>query len=105
MINAALTARVATTKRRLLAGGLLLDIEIGTPGARDNRGRPGATTWEPAVAYIEDITALDRASALTTDRNDNTVVIILDPTAIKDSQLLRWGTPLKTFLIKAIDGV
>ena len=36
----ALTSRIAATKRRLLAGGVLQEVEWGVPtGERDERGR------------------------------------------------------------------
>ena len=35
----ALTARIAAAKRRLLAGGMLQEVEWGIPGVPDMRGR------------------------------------------------------------------
>ena len=55
-------------------------------------------------ALIEQRPALDR-STIDTDRADNTVLIILDPVAITDTDTFRWGNPAHTYKVKAIDGV
>ena len=44
MLADALTAKIAAAKRRLLAGGLLQEVEWGIPtGERDVRGRRNFT--------------------------------------------------------------
>ena len=104
MIDAALTARIAAAKRRLLAGGLLQEIEFGVPsGEPDIRGR---RTYEYSMldALIEQRPALDR-STIDTDRADNTVLTILDPVAILTEHLFRWGDPPHTYSVKAVDGL
>ena len=55
-------------------------------------------------ALIEQRPALDRAT-LSTDRTDNTVLIILDPVAITDADTFRWGSPPHVYRIKQVDGV
>ena len=77
MIADVLTARVALEKRRLLAGGLLQEVEWGIPGEPDVRGRR-TFTYTPLDALIEQRPALDRGT-LSTDRADNTVLTIFDP--------------------------
>ena len=100
----ALTARIAATKRRLLAGGVLREIAwLRKSGPIDLRGRQAVTTTL-IDALIEQRPALDR-SASDTDRADNTVLTILDPVAITDEHLFRWGDPPHTYKIKAIDGL
>ena len=104
MLNDALTARIASTKRRLLKGGLLQPVEWGVPGERDERGRR-AFTYSEIEAFIEDRPALDR-SAIDTDRTDATVLFIFDPLAITDEHVFRWGDPrLHTYSVKSIDGL
>ena len=49
--------------------------------------------------------ALQRESGFTTDRADNTVLTILDPVAIFDDHLFRFGDPPHTYSVKAVDGV
>ena len=53
---------------------------------------------------IEDRPALDRGSSAT-DRADATILTILDPVAILDEDLFRWGDPPHTHRVKAIDGL
>ena len=77
MLDGALTARIAATKRRLLEGGLLQE---GVPGERDVMGRR-PFTYSPIDALIEDRPALDRGT-LDTDRADDTVLVIFDPVSI-----------------------
>ena len=60
--------------------------------------------FSPLDAFIEDRPALDR-SAISTDRDDDTVLVILDPVAITDEHLFRWGEPPHTYKVKAIDGL
>ena len=103
-LDDALTARIAATKRRLLAGGVLQPIQWGVPlGERDERGRI-TYAYSDLDALIEERPALDRGT-LDTNRADNTVVVILDPVAITDEHLFRWGDPPHTYKVKAIDGL
>ena len=100
----ALTARIAASKRRLLAGGALQPVEwLQRTGERDVRGRQAVTTTV-LDAFIEQRPALDR-STLATDRADDTVLTILDPLAITDEHLFRWGDPPDTYSVKSVDGV
>ena len=98
----AITARIAAAKRRLLEGGLLREVEWGiADGEPDIRGRK-TFTYTPLDAFIEQRPGLDR-SAVGTDRSDNTVLTILDPVAIKDTDTFRWGGHV--YKIKQIDGI
>ena len=104
MLDDALTARIAAAKRRLLEGGLLQEIEWGVPvGEPDIRGRR-TFSFSTLDALIEDRPALDRGP-LSTDRADATVLVILDPLSITDEDLFRWGDPVHTYSVKAIDGL
>ena len=105
MLDDALTARIAAAKRRLLDGGLLQEIEWGVQsGERDERGRV-TITYTPLDALIEQRPAVDRGT-FSTDRADNTVLVIFDPLAITDEHLFRWGDdPPHTYKVKAIDGL
>ena len=101
-IAASLTSGIATLKRTLLAGGLLRSIQWRRrTGEPDVRGRYAVTTTL-IDALIEQRPALDR-SALDTDRADDTVLTILDPLAITDSDTFRWGG--HTYKVQKIDGV
>ena len=102
-VGNALTARIAATKKRLLYGGVMRPIEWGIPGPPDIRGKR-TFTYTMLDAVIEDRPGLDR-SAITTDRADNTVLVILDPLSITDDHLFRWGDPPHVYSIKAIDGI
>ena len=104
MLDDALTARIAAAKQRLLDGGLLQLVSWGVPvGERDERGRI-TYSYSDLDALIEERPALDR-STIDTDRADNTVLVILDPLAITDEHLFRWGDPPHTHKVKAIDGL
>ena len=103
MIADALTARIAATERRLKAGGMLQEVEWGIPGEPDVRGRR-TFTYSTIDALIEQRPALER-SATDTDRTDNTVLTILEPLAIMDDHLFRWGDPPHAYSIKQIDGL
>ena len=104
MLANAITARIASEKRRLLAGGMLQEVEWGIPtGERDVRGRQ-TITYSMLDALIEDKPALDR-STIDTDRADNTVLTILEPLAITDEHLFRWGDPPHVYKIKAVEGL
>ena len=69
----------------------------------DPRGRK-TYAFSPIDAFIEQRPALDRG-AISTDRSDNTVLLILDPLAISDEHLFRWGDPPHVYSIKAVDGI
>ena len=100
----AITARIAAVKKRLLAGGVLQSIQwLRKTGEKDVRGRQAVTTTL-IDALIEQRPALDRG-ALSTERSDNTVLHILDPVAITDEHLFRWGEPVHVYKVKAIDGL
>ena len=106
MLDEALTARIAAAKRRLLEGGLLQEVEWGVVVPQDPpdpRGRK-VYAYSPLDAFIEQRPALDR-STIDTDRSDNTVLLILDPLAISDEHLFRWGDPPHVYSIKAVDGI
>ena len=81
----ALTQRIATTKRRLLAGGVHPPVE-----------------W--LDAFIEQRPALDHGT-FATERADETVLTILDPLAISDSDFFRWGEPPHTYSVSKVDGI
>ena len=98
-----LTAGIAQMKRTLLAGGLLRSVEwMQRTGDRDLRGRQ-AVSVKLLDALIESRPGLDRGIARATDRSDNTVLIILDPVAILDTDTFRWGGHI--YKVKQIDGV
>ena len=104
MIDEALTARLSAVKRRLLEGGLLQLVSWGVPvGERDERGRI-TYAYSDLDAFIEQRPALDRGT-VSTERSDDTVLIIFDPLAITDEHLFRWGDPPHTHKVKAIDGL
>ena len=103
-IDNALTARIAAVKRRLEAGGLLVEVGwLRKTGPIDVRGRQGVSTTL-IDALIEQRPALDRDRGAT-DRADDTVLTILDPLAILDSDTFRWGDPPDTYSVKKVDGV
>ena len=100
-----LTRAIAAKKRALLKGGLLQEIEWGYPvGEPDIRGRR-TYEFETLDALIEQRPALDRGQGFTTDRNDDTTLTILDPVAIFDDHIFRFGDPPDSYSVKAIDGV
>ena len=103
MLDDALTARIAAAKRRLLAGGMLQEVEWGIGGERDIRGKR-TFTYSTLDALIEDHPALDR-DRTDTDRADNTLLTILEPVAITDEHLFRWGEPPHVYKIKAVEGL
>ena len=102
-LDEAITARIASEKRRLRVGGMLRSVQWGKPGKRDQRGRR-TVTYSMIDALIEQRHALDR-STIDTDRDDNTVLTILDPVAITDADLFRWGDPPHVYSVKSIDGL
>ena len=105
----ALIARIRSTKSRLLEGGLLREVEWGVvvpvtpPDIPDPRGRK-TFTYSTLDVLIEQRPGLDRASSAT-DRDDNTVLIILDPVAISDTDTFRFGDPIHVYKVKKIDGL
>ena len=102
-IGNAIRARIAVTKKRLLDGGVLRPIEWGIPGEPDVRGKR-TFTYTMLDALIEQRPALDRGT-LSTDRADNTVLVILDPLSITDEHIFRFGEPIHVYRIKAVDGI
>ena len=102
---AAITARIAACKKRLLVGGMLRSVEwMQRSGDRDLRGRQAVTT-KMIDALIQSRPGLDRGIARATDRADNTVLIILDPVAILDTDTFRWGEPPHVYSVKKVDGL
>ena len=103
----AITARVYASKRRLLMGGMLREVSWGIPDPPrdppDVRGRR-TFTYTPLDALIEERPALER-STLSTARADDTVLTILDPVAITDEHLFKWGDPPDVYQVKKVDGV
>ena len=100
----AITARIAILKRRLLAGGALREVEWRRrTGEPDVRGRYAVTTTL-IDAFIEQRPALDR-SRIDTNRADNTVLTILDPLAIIDTDTFKWGDPPDVYQVKKVDGL
>ena len=105
----AITARIAAAKRRLLKGGLLVEVEWGVvvpvlpPDIPDPRGRK-TYAYSMLDVLIEQRPALDRGTS-DTSRNDDTVLIILDPVAITDEHLFRFGDPIHVYRIKAVKGL
>ena len=106
MLDDALTARIAAAKRRLLEGGMLQVVDWGVVVPMDPPDPRGRKTYafSPIDAFIEQRPALDRG-AISTERSDNTVLVILDPLAITDADLFRWGDPPHSHKVKAIDGL
>ena len=99
-----LTSGISTIKTTLKTGGLLRPVEwLKRTGDKDVRGRQ-AVSSQMLDALIEQRPGLDR-STIDTDRQDNTVLIILDPVAITDADTFRWGNPSHTYKVKKIDGV
>ena len=103
----AITARIAAVKRRLLAGGVLQEVQWGVPDPPrdppDVRGRRHFT-YTPIDALIDQRPALDR-SRIDTTRADDTVLTILDPVAVTDEHLFRWGDPPDVYSVSKVDGV
>ena len=101
-IATSLSTGIAQIKQTLLAGGLLRSVQWQRrTGEKDERGRQ-AVKVSLLDVLIEDRPALDR-STIDTDRNDNTVLTILDPVAVTDTDTFRWGD--HTYKVKEIDGV
>ena len=104
MISNALTARIASAKRRLKAGGLLQEVEWGVPtGEPDERGRR-TFTYTTLAALIAQRHGTDRATT-DTDRADDTVLTIFDPLEISTEHLFRWGEPPHVYKIKEVRGL
>ena len=78
-------------------------VPVLPPDIPDPRGRK-TYAYSMLDVLIEQRPGLDRASS-ETDRDDNTVLIILDPVAITDADVFRWGEPPHTYSVKAIDGI
>ena len=105
-LEAAITARIAATRRRLLAGGLLQPVEWGVPGPRILGDLYGGRSiaWAPLDAYIESRQALDRGR-LSTQRVDDILLVFLEPLEILDSHLFRFGDPPIIYKVKSISGL
>ena len=105
MLDEALTARIAAAKR-LLAGGVLQEVEWGVIVPQDPPDPRGRKVYEYSLldALIEEGPALDRGR-FSTERSDDIKLIILDPLSISDEDLFRWGEPSHTHKIKKIDGL
>ena len=100
----ALTRTIAQTKRRMVAGGVLQEVEWRRrTGEPDVRGRYAVTTTL-IDAFIEQRPALDR-DRIATGRADDTVLTILEPVAIIDTDTFRWGDPPDVYKVKSIDGL
>ena len=98
----ALTRTIAQTKRRLVAGGVMQEVAWRRrTGEPDVRGRYAVSTTL-IDALIEQRPELNR-DRIDTDREDDTVLTILDPLAITDSDTFRWGD--HTYKVKKIDGL
>ena len=104
-LDAAITARIAATKRRLMEGGLLVEVEWGRPGPsiRGNVSGQRNYTWAPLFVYIRSRPGLDRGRS-DTNRVDSTLVVVLDEVAIDTSDRFRWGEPPHTYKIKKVSG-
>ena len=99
-----LTRTVTATKRRMVAAGVLQEVEWRRrTGEPDVRGRYAVTTTL-IDAFIEQRPALDR-DRITTGRADDTVLTILEPVAIIDTDTFRWGDPPDVYKVKKVDGV
>ena len=97
-----LTRTIAAKKRALLKGGILQPIQwLRKTGPKDVRGRQAVSTTL-IDALIEQRPALDRDRS-DTDRADDTVLTILDPLAITDSDFFRWGD--HTYSVKKVTGL
>lgn len=97
-----LTRSIATAKR--IYAPFLQPVEwLRRTGERDERGRQAVSTTMLDV-LIEQRPALDR-STIDTSRADDTVLTILDPLGITDSDTFRWGDPPHTYKVSKIDGV
>ena len=97
-----ITRGVATSKRLLLTGGLLRSVEWHQrTGEKDVRGRQAVSITLLDV-LIEKRPGLDRGTSVT-DRSDDTVLTILEPVTILDTDTFRWGG--HTYKVKKIDGV
>ena len=96
MLNKAIIARIAAVKRRLKAGGLLVEVGwLRRTGPRDVRGRQDISTTMIDALIVQGH-GLER-DRFTTERADDTVLVIFDPVAISDVDFFRWGgTPATT---------
>ena len=100
----AITARIAAVKRRLRVGGMLQEVAWRRrTGEPDVRGRYAVSTTL-IDALIEQRPALER-DRIDTDRADDTVLTILDPLAITDTDTFRWGDPPDVYKVKKVDGL
>ena len=102
----AISARIAATRRRLVAGGLLQPVGWGVPGPhiRGNLYGRRSITWSMLDVHIQSSPALDYGR-LSTERVDDILLIILDPIAITDEHTFRFGDPPHVYSVKKIDGL
>lgn len=104
MHEAPLTRMVRAGKRRLEAKGHLRKVEWRVPtGEKDERGNQ-TVTKTMIDGFVEDRPALDEGT-VSTERQDDTVCLVLDPVAITDADTFRWGRPPHTYRIKEIKGI
>ena len=105
-LDTAITARIAATRRRLVAGGLLQPVEWGVPGPhiRGNLYGRRSITYTMIDAYIQSSPALDYGR-LSTERVDDILLIILEPLAITDEHTFRFGDEPVVYSVKKIDGL
>ena len=103
MISEAITCAVEAAKD--VAADVLQPVEwLQKTGDKDERGRQAVTVTTINV-LIESEPGLARGSDRVTDRSDETMLTVLEPLAIKDSDTFRWGTPPHTYKVKNLDGV
>ena len=85
-----LTQGITQIKSTLKNGGLLRPVEwLRRTGEVDVRGRQDVSVTLLDV-FIESEVSLDRAT-IDTDRADRIKLLILEPVAVKDTDLFRWG--------------
>ena len=91
MLDDALIARIAAAKQRLLDGGLLQLVSWGVPvGERDERGRI-TYAYSDLDAFIEERTRSRPWERSAPTRSDDIKLIVLDPLAITDEDLVPMG--------------
>ena len=100
-----ISARIAATKRRLMEGGLLQEVQWGVPGPRIGVGLDArlSFTWKPLFVYIRSQQGIARGRS-DTNRVDSTLVVVLDEVAIDTSDRFQWGEPPHVYKIKSVSG-
>ena len=97
-----LTAGIATAKRALSSGGLLQPVTWERrSGEHDMYGRQAVTT-STLMVLIEDREGITRAER-EIERADRTVLTILEPVAVQDTDTFTWGG--KTHAVAHLEGV